>query len=112
MKILGVRFLTDMASARSFYAALGLELPEGDATAEWQELGTDGGILALHACGPEDGELPDLQFCLKSDEPLEQIQSRLTEAGFDPGTISDEDFGRALRVCDPEGLHIQIDEGA
>ncbi|MDO5723122.1 MAG: hypothetical protein Q4P33_01790 [Flaviflexus sp.] len=111
MKILGIRFVTNPAGARSFYAALGLELPRGAEDAHWQELRADGGIFALHGIREGDGEHPPFKLCLKSDEPLEQVQGRLTEAGFDPGIITDEDFGRAMRVRDPEGLEIQIDEG-
>lgn len=112
MKILAIRFVSAPAAARPFYAALGLELPEGGEDAHWQELNADGGIFALHGICEGDGEKPPFKLCLKSDEPLEQVQARLTEAGFDSGTITDEDFGRALRVRDPEGMEIQIDEGA
>lgn len=112
MKILAIRFISDTAAARRFYAALGLTLPEGDESAGWQELQADGGTFALHGTCGDDSSHPDIKLCLKSEEPLEDVQERLEEAGFDPGTISDEDFGRALRVRDPEGLELQIDEGA
>jgi hypothetical protein len=32
----------------------------------------------------------------------------LRSAGFDPGPIIDEGFGRSMRVRDPDGVWVQI----
>ena len=44
----------------------------------------------------------------EADEPLEAITDRLRAAGFDPGPILDEGFGRSMRVRDPDGVWVQI----
>ncbi|MDO4784390.1 MAG: VOC family protein [Propionibacteriaceae bacterium] len=108
MKILAIRFASDLDRVRPFYAALGLALNEAVSGEGWQELDADGGILALHsACGANHAT-SRVEVCLAATEPLEEIQARLSAAGFDPGEIRDEDFGRSLRVTDPEGLELQI----
>jgi hypothetical protein len=40
------------------------------------------------------------------EEPLEAITDRLRSAGFDPGPIMDEGFGRSMRVRDPDGVWV------
>ncbi|MEV6322020.1 hypothetical protein AB0M45_12620 [Nocardia sp. NPDC051787] len=44
-----------------------------------------------------------------TDEKLEVVGSRLREQGYDY-EIFDEDFGRSLRVVDPDGVTLQIQE--
>jgi len=76
-------------------------------------------VLALHY----DDELADrgdaagsggtlaVELAFEADEPLEEVVARLRRAGFEPATaIVDESYGRSFRVCDPEGLSLQINE--
>lgn len=108
MKVLAIRFAQDMDRVRPFYSALGLRLSESAASEDWQELDADGGILALHSATTAQSDVPRIEVCLAAEEALEDIQDRLRKAGFDPGVIRVEDFGRSLRVRDPEGLELQI----
>lgn len=45
-----------------------------------------------------------------SESPLEELQAQLVAAGFDGGRICEEDFGRSLRVIDPDGNELQIND--
>ena len=36
--------------------------------------------------------------------------ARLRSAGFDPGPIVDENFGRSVRVRDPDRVWVQINQ--
>jgi hypothetical protein len=51
-------------------------------------------------------------LAFEADEPPEAIMARLRSAGFDPGPIVDENFGRSVRVRDPDGVWVQINEVA
>ncbi|MEO6996475.1 MAG: hypothetical protein ABI112_00140 [Terracoccus sp.] len=39
---------------------------------------------------------------------LEPLQERLSEAGFDPGTIVSADFGSRIETLDPDGQRVEI----
>lgn len=108
MKILAIRYANDLDRVRPFYAALGLTLNETVSGEGWQELDAAGGILAIHSAHSANHIGSPIEICLAATEPLEEIQARLSAAGFDSGEIREEDFGRSLRVLDPEGLGLQI----
>lgn len=55
-------------------------------------------------------EATSIDLCFEADQPLEDTVQRLKDAGFDGGKIVDEDFGRSLRIIDPDGRLIQINE--
>jgi hypothetical protein len=46
----------------------------------------------------------------QTTEPLEALAERLRAAGFEPEAIVDENFGRSLRVIDPDGVLVQVNE--
>jgi hypothetical protein len=48
-----------------------------------------------------------VQLTFQSGEPLEQIEARLTAAGFEPNILT-EDFGSVLVVIDPDGQEVQV----
>jgi hypothetical protein len=46
----------------------------------------------------------------QTTEPLEALAERLRAAGSEPEAIVDENFGRSLRVIDPDGVLVQVNE--
>jgi catechol 2,3-dioxygenase-like lactoylglutathione lyase family enzyme len=107
MKVMPIRFVHDVQASRQFYEALGLAASGGPPNDYWQELSGSGGVLALHHA-TDDGR--DVELSLVTDEPLEAVVTRLDGYGIPHGDIADEQFGRSLRVTDPDGAVIQINE--
>jgi catechol 2,3-dioxygenase-like lactoylglutathione lyase family enzyme len=118
MRVMAIRYVRDVESARQFYQALGLTLefasrrPRRGGPSVWTELadsGTGPGAhLALHHW---DGDHADVQLSFQADEPLELVVDRLRRSGYETATeIVDEAFGRSFTIRDPEGLLIQINE--
>ncbi|MCS4484478.1 hypothetical protein NXS08_03110 [Gleimia sp. 6138-11-ORH1] len=108
MKILAIRYSADTAQMRHFYTTLGLSLNEETASDGWSEMHGSGGYVAVHSRYAETLPTHDVELSLEAEEPLEAIQTRLSDAGFDAGEIVLEDFGRSLRLKDPEGMPLQI----
>jgi hypothetical protein len=68
-------------------------------------------VLALHTTRSSQGDQPGhIELSFEADEPLEDVAERLAAAGFEPAAIVDENFGRSLRVADPDGVLVQINE--
>lgn len=112
MRLLHVIFVSNTEASIKFYSALGLELGFHTDTGDWTELKASGGTLALHSLSsatPEQ-ETKSIELCFEADQPLEDTVRRLQDAGFTGGEIMDEDFGRSLRLVDPDGRLIQINE--
>ena len=108
MRVLPIRYCADMAASTRFYRALGLELGAATRPGSWVELPAAAGMLALHrADGPDAGRC---ELAFEADEPLEAVADRLRSAGFGPEPIVDESFGRSLRVRDPDGAWVQVNE--
>ncbi len=108
MRVLPIRYCADMAASTRFYRALGLELGAATRPGSWVELPAAAGVLALHrADGPDAGRC---ELAFEADEPLEAVADRLRSAGFGPEPIVDESFGRSLRVRDPDGAWVQVNE--
>ena len=107
MKVMPIRYVRDMAACERFYALLELSVETRQRNGHWTELAGSGGILALHLAA--DGTEPAVGLSFVATEPLEKVQARLAEAGVE-STIIDEAFGRSLRLTDPEGLHVQVNE--
>lgn len=108
MRVVPIRYCADMAAATRFYRALGLELGDVTRPGSWVELPAATGMLALHrADGAEAGRC---ELAFEADEPLEAVADRLRAAGYAPEPIVDESFGRSLRVLDPDGTWVQVNE--
>jgi catechol 2,3-dioxygenase-like lactoylglutathione lyase family enzyme len=118
MRVMAIRYVRDVESARRFYQALGLTLefasrrPRRGGASVWTELADSGtgpgGHLALHQWNEARA---DVQLSFQADEPLEVVVDRLRRDGYEPATaIVDEAFGRSFTIRDPEGLLIQINE--
>ena len=108
MRVLPIRYCADMAASTRFYRALGLELGAATRPGSWVELPAAAGVLALHRTDAADAGRCELAF--QADEPLEAVADRLRSAGFAPEPIVDESFGRSLRVPDPDGAWVQVNE--
>jgi catechol 2,3-dioxygenase-like lactoylglutathione lyase family enzyme len=111
MKVMPIRYVADMASSARFYAALGLVPGDSSRSGNWTELNAAGGALALHAAASSEQGIPGrVELSFETTEPLEVLAGRLTAAGFAPEAILDENFGRSLRVTDPDGVLVQVNE--
>jgi catechol 2,3-dioxygenase-like lactoylglutathione lyase family enzyme len=119
MRVMAIRYVRDVESARRFYQTLGLTLefasrrPRRGGSSVWTELagsGTGPGAnLALHHWDEDPASAVELSF--QADEPLEQVVDRLRQGGYELATeIVDESFGRSFTIRDPEGLLIQVNE--
>jgi predicted enzyme related to lactoylglutathione lyase len=116
MRVMAIRYVHDVDSARQFYETLGLTLefasrrPRRGGPSSWTELAGSGGAnLALHQWDSAAASKVELTF--QADEPLEHVVDRLRRSGYELATeIVDEAFGRSFTIRDPEGLLIQINE--
>lgn len=106
MRLMPIRYVRDVDAAARFYAALGLPITTRQRGGGWVELTGSAGILALHT-STEGGEA---ELGLLADEPLEDVVRRLRAAGYEPGPIIDEAYGRSLRLTDPDGVLLQVNE--
>lgn len=107
MRVLPIRYCVDIGASTRFYRALGLELGAATRPGSWVELPAAAGILALHRTSEHGGEC---ELAFEADEPLEAVAARLAEAGFPADPIVDESYGRSLRVRDPDGVYVQVNE--
>ncbi len=56
------------------------------------------------------GRLPGaVELGFATDERLEDVSARLAAGGYEHA-LFDEDFGRSIRITDPDGIVIQIQE--
>jgi catechol 2,3-dioxygenase-like lactoylglutathione lyase family enzyme len=108
MRVMPIRYARDVEAAVRFYQALGLDLQAVSRPGAWAELAGRGGVLAVHTAGADDAGLCELAF--ETDEPLEAVVARLQSAGFACEAIVDENFGRSVRVTDPDGVWVQVNE--
>ncbi|NRD08348.1 VOC family protein [Rathayibacter agropyri] len=113
MKILVVQFTKNNDLSDRFYRAMGLIPGYSTESREWIELEAEGGKVAIHSAKSPDHDVAPgaIELSFESEEALEIIQARMRSAGFDPGHIEPEPFGRSLRLVDPNGTAVQINEG-
>lgn len=107
MKVLPIRYCADIEASRRFYLALGLELGAATRPGGWVELPATAGDLALHRA---QGDAGRCELAFEAEEPLEDVADRLRAAGYAPGPILDESFGRSMVVRDPDGVPVQVNE--
>lgn len=112
MKVMPIRYVGDVEESERFYTALGLDLDRRGRTPGWSEMGARGGLVGLHSA--EGGDPPrepgTVELVLVTEEPLEEVARRLDDAGYDHEPIADEAFGRFMRVVDPDGAAVQVQE--
>ncbi|WP_146077019.1 VOC family protein [Rathayibacter rathayi] len=112
MKPLAVKFAKDNDLSDNFYRAIGLIPGYSTESREWIELEAEGGKVALHSARSADHDVAPgaIELSFESEEELEIVQARMRTAGFDSGKIAAEPFGRSLRIIDPDGTAVQINE--
>jgi catechol 2,3-dioxygenase-like lactoylglutathione lyase family enzyme len=105
-----IRYVADVEASRKFYEGLGLELDAEASFRVWAQLKADGGAVGIHDASASKGRKPGTaELQLVTDEKLEEVAARLTVKGYHC-TIQDEDFGRSIRLTDPDGVELQIQE--
>ncbi|QJC22149.1 VOC family protein [Arcanobacterium buesumense] len=109
MKLLVINYARDHAQNIRFYQALGLELNRA-IDPVWTEMESQGATLAVHSYESANFPKAGYEVCMVAEKPLEEVQADLIGAGFDGGRIVVEDFGRSLRVVDPDGNELQIND--
>ena len=104
MRLQPIIYVTDMDRSEAWYRQL-LGTDPAAASPHWTSFAVGDGQLALHATDVAEARGP-VELSLIADEPLEQIAQRV---GFtDP--ITDEAFGRSLKLVDPDGCSVQVNE--
>ncbi|MBF6465311.1 VOC family protein [Nocardia beijingensis] len=110
LTVLPIRYVADLEACRKFYAGLGLALDPNASLDVWAQLSADAGAVGLHDFRVSKGRPAGaVELGFATDEKLEVVANRLRERGYDY-EIHDEDFGRSLRVVDPDGVTLQIQE--
>jgi catechol 2,3-dioxygenase-like lactoylglutathione lyase family enzyme len=105
-----IRYVADVEASRKFYEGLGLELDAEASFKVWAQLRADGGAVGIHDAAVSKGRKPGTaELQLVTDEKLEDVAARLVAKGYDC-TIREEDFGRSIRLTDPDGVEVQIQE--
>ncbi|MFI6983535.1 VOC family protein [Embleya sp. NPDC050154] len=110
LTVLPIRYVTDVDASRRFYAGLGLAFRPELSVDVWAQLSADAGALGIHDAAVSKGRPPGtVELGFATDERLEDVARRLADAGQEFELV-DEDFGRSIRVVDPDGVTIQIQE--
>lgn len=111
MKVLAFRYTDDVPRLQAFLTALGLRADLASVRGGYVQFDADGGAAALHSASDADDRhtAGDTTISFEADEPLEAVRDRLDAIGI-PADIVDESFGRSLRVTDPDGVPLQVNE--
>jgi catechol 2,3-dioxygenase-like lactoylglutathione lyase family enzyme len=102
----------DMAKALTFYEALGAKLLFGSRDNDWALLDFAGSQMGLLAHPPGDGKRETVELQFTSDLPLEEIEERMRalSPSFVERGVTDEAFGRMLKLQTSDGLLIKVVE--
>ncbi|MFD7944522.1 VOC family protein [Streptomyces sp. NPDC059744] len=110
LTVLPIRYVADVEASRHFYAGLGLIFQPDVSVNVWAQLAADAGAVGIHDATVSQGRPPGTtELGFTTDERLEDIAERLARSGYDYDLV-DENFGRSVRVTDPDGVVIQIQE--
>jgi hypothetical protein len=110
LTVIPIRYTADFEATRAFYAGLGLHPDTPSSLNIWTRLDADAGALGIHDAAASKGRPPGMtELALATDEKLETLAARLAAKGYKP-ELHDEDFGRSLRLIDPDGVVVQIQE--
>ncbi|WP_326607213.1 VOC family protein [Streptomyces sp. NBC_01799] len=110
LTVLPIRYVADVAASRHFHAGLGLVFQPDVSVDVWAQLAADAGAVGIHDANVSQGRPPGTtELGFATDERLEDIAERLARSGYDYDLV-DENFGRSIRVTDPDGVVIQIQE--
>ncbi|MGW6730147.1 VOC family protein [Nocardia sp. NPDC055029] len=110
LTVLPIRYVADVAASRRFYEGLGLTYRADVSVAVWAHLDAPAGAVGVHDAAVSKGRPPGtVELGFSTDERLEEVSARLAADGYEH-TLVDEDFGRSIRVTDPDGVVLQIQE--
>ncbi|WTX00772.1 VOC family protein (plasmid) [Streptomycetaceae bacterium NBC_01309] len=110
LTVLPIRYVADVEASRKFYAGLGLVFQAELSVDVWAQLTADAGAVGIHDAAVSKGKAPGtVELGLATDEKLEDVAQRLDQAGYAYELVP-EDFGRSIRVTDPDGVVVQIQE--
>ncbi|WP_407554740.1 VOC family protein [Streptomyces sp. Pv4-95] len=110
LTVLPIRYVADVEASRNFYAGLGLDVRQEPGAAVWVRLTAAAGAVGIHDAAVSKGRPPGTaELGFTTDEPLEAVALRLERTGY-AYELVDEDFGRSLRVTDPDGVIVQIQQ--
>jgi hypothetical protein len=112
VKIIAIRYSTGSLALVSFYRALGFPVDVQSRTGDWIELASSSAAIAVHTIRPDEPDHASgtVELAFEADEQLEEVRARLGRAGFSSAVIVDESHGRSLRIIDPEGVLVQVNE--
>ncbi|MEU9803566.1 VOC family protein [Streptomyces sp. NPDC051000] len=111
LTVLPIRYVADVEASRDFYAGLGLAVREEPGAEVWVRLTAAGGAVGVHAAAVSQGRPPGTtELGFTTEEPLEDVARRLRRRGhpYELVELVEENFGRSLRVTDPDGVVVQI----
>lgn len=110
LTVLPIRYVADVEATRRFYEGLGLTFRADISVGVWAQLEAAAGGVGIHDAAVSKGRpVGAVELGFATDEPLEDVLARLTTAGYQ-GELVAEDFGRSIRVVDPDGVTVQIQE--
>lgn len=108
--VLPIRYVADVEASRRFYEGLGLTYRADASVPVWAHLDATAGAVGIHDAAVSNGRRPGaVELGFSTDERLEDVAARLASDGYEP-ILVDEDFGRSIRVTDPDGVVIQIQD--
>ncbi len=110
LTVLPIRYVADVDASRAFYEGLGLHFEIEASFKVWAQLSGDAGAVGVHDAAASKGRKPGtVELGFVTDEKLEDVAARLDAKGY-RYKIHDEDFGRSIRLTDPDGVELQIQE--
>ncbi|QTZ90536.1 VOC family protein [Streptomyces auratus] len=110
LTVLPIRYVADVAASRRFYEGLGLTYRADASVPVWAHLDAAAGGVGIHDAAVSKGRPPGtVELGFSTDERLDDVSAHLTAHGYEH-TLVDEDFGRSIRVTDPDGVVLQIQE--
>ncbi|NUS73147.1 MAG: VOC family protein [Corynebacteriales bacterium] len=110
LTVVPIRYVADVEASRRFYEGLGLEYRAEASVPVWAHLEASAGAVGVHDASVSKGRAPGtVELAFSTDERLEDVSVRLAARGYEH-TLFDEDFGRSIRVTDPDGIVVQIQE--
>ncbi|MCT4351849.1 VOC family protein [Streptomyces sp. Je 1-79] len=108
LTVLPIRYVADVEASRDFYAGLGLTVRQEPGAAVWVRLTATAGAVGVHAAAVSQGRPPGTtELGFTTEEPLEEVAQRLERNGY-AYELVEENFGRSVRVTDPDGVVVQI----
>lgn len=108
LTVLPIRYVADLEASTRFYEGLGLRFEKDASFDVWSQFSAGAGAVGIHdAAASKTHEAGAVGLGFVTDEPVDTIARRLTDAGY-ACEVTDENFGRSVRVVDPDGVTVQI----